>query len=59
VELDPASGELILVVNTALMGEWSALNRFSYQVVVTVVRVGAAITGSSGNGVQPRVAVPS
>jgi hypothetical protein len=35
VELDSATGELILVVITALMGEWSALNRFSYQVVVT------------------------
>jgi hypothetical protein len=45
IELDPATGELILVVNTALSGEWSALNRFSYQVVVTVVRIGAAITG--------------
>ncbi|ORA29321.1 hypothetical protein [Mycobacterium aquaticum] len=46
VELDPNTGELVLIVNTALMGEWSALHRFSYQVVATVVRVGTAITGT-------------
>ena len=46
VELDHATGELILVVNTALMGEWSALHRFSYQVVATVMRVGTEITGT-------------
>jgi hypothetical protein len=46
VELNSDTGELELVVNTALMGEWSALHRFSYQVVVTAVRVGTAITGT-------------
>ena len=46
VELDHTTGELILVVNTALMGEWSALHRFSYQVVATVMRVGTEITGT-------------
>lgn len=45
VDLNPDNGELELVVKTALMGEWSALNRFAYQVVATVVRVGSSITG--------------
>lgn len=46
VEMNEGSGELSLVIDTALMGEWSALNRLSYQVVATVVRVGTAITGT-------------
>lgn len=46
VELDQNSGELSLIFNTALMGEPSALNRVSYQVVVTVVRVTPHIAGT-------------
>jgi hypothetical protein len=46
VELDPNSGELLLFINTALMGEWSYLGRVSYQVVATVVRVSPHIAGT-------------
>lgn len=46
VELDQSSGELSLVVDDAVMGESSSLYRFGYQVVVTVVRVPAVITGT-------------
>lgn len=46
VEVNEGSGELSLLVNDALMGEWSALNRFSYQVVATVVRAATGIAGT-------------
>ncbi len=46
VELDSHSGELLLFVNTALLGEWSYLGRISYQVVVTVVRLSPHIAGT-------------
>lgn len=46
VRLDPSTGELLLHINTALMGEWSYLGRLSYQVVVTVVRVSPHIAGT-------------
>jgi hypothetical protein len=46
VELDPDTGELSLVVHTALLGEWSGFNRFSYQVVATVVHTGTYIEGT-------------
>ena len=45
LELD-ASGELILKVNTAAMGDDSALNRFSYQIVAHTSRVSARISGT-------------
>ena len=45
MDLDPDNGELILTVNTALQGEWSGFNRFSYQVVATLVRIGSFIEG--------------
>jgi hypothetical protein len=48
VEINDGSGELSLVVNDALMGEWSALNRFSYQIVATVVRAATGIAGTIG-----------
>lgn len=37
VDLDPESAELLLTVNAAVMGTSSTLNRFSYQIVATVV----------------------
>ena len=46
VELDAGTGELSLVVHGAVMGEKSALSRFGYQVVATIVRVGTSITGT-------------
>jgi hypothetical protein len=46
VLLDPTTGEMLLNVNTALMGSWSYLGRFSYQVVATVVQVTAHIGGT-------------
>ena len=46
VELDPNTGELLLFIDTALLGEWSYLGRVSYQVVVTVVRVTPHIAGT-------------
>jgi hypothetical protein len=45
VTIEPNTGELILHVNTALLGD-SALNRISYQVVATVVSIDSSITGS-------------
>ncbi|MFJ7354447.1 hypothetical protein ACIQWS_09825 [Phyllobacterium sp. NPDC097923] len=45
VSLDNVTGELLLHINTALMGEWSYLGRISYQVVATVVRVNPHIGG--------------
>lgn len=45
VRLDPDSGELLLHINTALMGEWSFLGRISYQIVATVVRIAPHIGG--------------
>ncbi|WP_396928741.1 hypothetical protein [Mycolicibacterium sp.] len=46
VEVDPTTEELVLVVNLALMGDVSTLNRFSYQVVLTTVKVVAEISGT-------------
>ena len=45
VELDTETGEVLLWVHLALLGEWSFLGRVGYQVVATVVRVNARITG--------------
>lgn len=39
------AGELDLAVKTAVMGEWSSLNRFAYQVVALVARDVAEISG--------------
>ena len=41
-----ASGELILRVNTATMGEKTGLHRFSYQIVAHVSAVAARISGT-------------
>ena len=46
VEVDPATGELLLFFDTALLGEWSYLGRVSYQVVVTAVTVTPHIAGT-------------
>jgi len=46
VEVNAATGELDLTVALALMGEPSTLNRFSYQVVATVVRTTSEVTGT-------------
>jgi len=46
VVINPATGELDLEVALALMGEPSTLNRFSYQVVATVVRSTSEVTGT-------------
>lgn len=46
VEIDSNTGELLLFVNTALLGEWSFLGRISYQVVATVVRLSPHISGT-------------
>lgn len=46
VDLNQDTGELSLYVRTALMGESSYFYRFAYQVVATVVRVNAGITGT-------------
>ncbi len=45
VSLDPQSGELLLTTFLALQGDDSSLHRFSYQVVVTIVRVSPHIAG--------------
>jgi hypothetical protein len=45
LEVDEA-GELVLVTNLALMGESSALNRFSYQIVLTTRIVVSEISGT-------------
>ncbi|TXI56445.1 hypothetical protein [Mycolicibacterium mageritense] len=41
-----AAGELILTTDLALMGEWSALSRFGYQIVLTTRKVVAEISGT-------------
>jgi hypothetical protein len=46
VQLDQDTGELSLYARTAVYGEWSGFNRFAYQVVATVVRVGSFIDGT-------------
>jgi hypothetical protein len=46
LELEHFSGELILRVNTATMGEHTGLHRFSYQVVAHVSAVAARISGT-------------
>lgn len=46
VELDKDTGELVLIFKPALMGEPSALNRVSYQVVVTLVQVRPHVSGT-------------
>jgi hypothetical protein len=46
VGVEPDTGELFLHAYIAVMGEWSGLNRISYQVVATVVRVGSFIEGT-------------
>lgn len=45
VSLD-ANGELLLTVSAALQGKTSALDRFAYQIVATVVTVRAHISGT-------------
>jgi len=45
LEVDPRSQELLLHVETNLQGDWSALNRFGYQVVALVDTVATAIRG--------------
>lgn len=46
VSRDATSGELILNVDLALMGDPSALNRFGYQVVATVTTQKTGISGT-------------
>lgn len=46
VEVDAGTEQLVLVVNLALMGDVSTLNRFSYQVVLTTVKVVTEISGT-------------
>jgi hypothetical protein len=46
VVVNASTGELDLTVALALMGEPSSLNRFSYQVVATVVRTTSEVTGT-------------
>lgn len=46
VELDPRSGELLLKVDAALLGEETWLHRFGYQIVAHVHRVAARISGT-------------
>ncbi len=46
VARDPGSGNLILNVDLALMGDPSALNRFGYQVVATVTTQKTGISGT-------------
>ncbi|GJG94056.1 hypothetical protein [Cupriavidus pauculus] len=48
LELDPASGELILRVVAAILGEDTYLHRFSYQIVAHVRRARAQISGVIG-----------
>jgi hypothetical protein len=45
VDIDQSTGELYLTVNAALSGD-SALNRFSYQVVATIVSLDSSIYGT-------------
>jgi hypothetical protein len=46
VQVDPADGGLLLVVQLGLLGERGFLHRFSYQVVLTERLVATAITGT-------------
>lgn len=46
LEVDPATGELQLVVQTAISGEDTGLSRFSYQVVANITKVGSRIAGT-------------
>jgi hypothetical protein len=46
VDLNPDTGELSLYLRTALMGDSSYFYRISYQVVATVVRIGAYVDGT-------------
>lgn len=46
VDRDPTTGELIVTVDVALMGDPSALDRFGYQVVATVSTQKTGITGT-------------
>ena len=46
LEIDPGSSELLLRVRTALLGDKSALARFSYQIVAHVTKVAAEISGT-------------
>ncbi|MDX6677723.1 MAG: hypothetical protein QOE31_1775 [Solirubrobacteraceae bacterium] len=48
LELEPGSGELILRVAAAILGEDTYLHRFSYQVVAHVRRARAQISGVIG-----------
>jgi hypothetical protein len=48
VELEPGSGELILRVNAAVLGEETYLHRFGYQIVAHVRRARAQISGVIG-----------
>ena len=45
LEIDLATSELQLRVNTGVLGEKTALSRFSYQIVTDVSKVAARITG--------------
>ncbi|MCA2272545.1 hypothetical protein JF780_07095 [Mycobacterium intracellulare] len=45
VDVDDA-GELVLHTDLVLIGEWSALSRFSYQIVLTTRKVVAEISGT-------------
>ena len=45
VTLEPVTDQLILHINTALLGE-SSLNRISYQVVATALKIESSISGS-------------
>jgi hypothetical protein len=44
--VDDTSQELMLSVDCSLMGDWSTLNRFGYQIVATVTTQITGITGS-------------
>lgn len=48
LELEPGSGELILRVAAAILGEETYLHRFSYQIVAHVRRARAQISGVIG-----------
>ncbi|QAY69557.1 hypothetical protein [Xylanimonas protaetiae] len=46
VAVDEATGELVLSVKSALMGEWSSLSRYSYQVVAAISRDTPEVAGT-------------
>lgn len=46
LEVDPVTGELQLLVQTAVLGGDTSLNRFSYQVVAHVTKVATRISGT-------------